>query len=276
MKHIISCLVLIGLFGCDNSNSGDVTYFREGTEKLEYGKIISMWVNYELEDGDKLIETQPEEPLAMRFDSATVEERGLIQGILATLKVGDSVFFEIPAKNLWEKSFRQDLPDSIRETSLVKVSMGIVNQFTQQEWQAYGMEREQKKNQVYFDQEKADLKNFIDATGLDITITESGLGYIIHEEGSGPKAKNEDVVNVKYAGRTLNGNLFDQGDYQFILGRGGVIGGWDEGIALLQVGSKATLYIPSNLGYGSRGSGPNIPPFSSLIFEVELLEIKDQ
>jgi FKBP-type peptidyl-prolyl cis-trans isomerase FkpA len=110
--------------------------------------------------------------------------------------------------------------------------------------------------------------------------TPSGLRYIIHEEGNGEEAEAGDMVVVQYIGLTTsNGEVFDQSfargeGISFPLGQGGVIPGWDEGIDLLQVGDKATLIIPSELGYGDRGAGASIPPGSELLFYVELEDIK--
>jgi FKBP-type peptidyl-prolyl cis-trans isomerase FkpA len=111
-----------------------------------------------------------------------------------------------------------------------------------------------------------------------IQSTSSGLRYIIHETGSGPKPENGAYVSVHYYGMldtdaTMFDNSFSRGQpYQFPLGQGQVIQGWDEGIALLNVGSKATLFIPPALGYGAAGSPPKIPENASLIFYVELVK----
>ncbi len=112
-------------------------------------------------------------------------------------------------------------------------------------------------------------------TGL-IT-TESGLQYEILEEGAGDKPTVGSRVSVHYTGSLEDGTVFDSstgGDpFTFTLGTGSVIPGWDEGIALLNEGSKARLVIPPELGYGSTGAGDTIPPDSTLIFEVELVEV---
>ena len=105
------------------------------------------------------------------------------------------------------------------------------------------------------------------------TKTDSGLQYVILEKGEGEKPNKGDLISVKYTGSLLDGTVFDQGVYEFAVGTGRVIRGWDEGLLLLSQGTKAKLIIPPTLGYGSRGSGP-IPPNSTLIFEIELLEIQ--
>ncbi|MEM7334287.1 MAG: FKBP-type peptidyl-prolyl cis-trans isomerase [Chloroflexota bacterium] len=112
----------------------------------------------------------------------------------------------------------------------------------------------------------------------EFTTTDSGLQVAILEEGDGETPEAGQTVVVDYRGWLEDGfsfdNSYDRGQpFEFVLGQGNVIPGWDEGIALLQVGDKAQLVIPSDLGYGPTGSG-SIPPDSVLIFEVELIEIR--
>jgi len=115
------------------------------------------------------------------------------------------------------------------------------------------------------------------AAGFDKT--ESGLRYKIIQKGDGKKAEKGKKVSVHYKGSLESGEVFDSSytrkqPIDFQLGVGQVIAGWDEGIALLQVGDKARFVIPSHLGYGSRGAGGVIPPDATLIFDVELMDVK--
>ena len=115
------------------------------------------------------------------------------------------------------------------------------------------------------------------AAGFDKT--DSGLRYKIINKGSGAKAEKGQTVSVHYKGSLLNGTEFDSSykrnePIDFPLGMGNVIAGWDEGIALLQVGDKARFVIPSHLGYGAQGAGGVIPPNATLIFDVELVAVK--
>jgi len=110
--------------------------------------------------------------------------------------------------------------------------------------------------------------------------TDSGLKYVITEKGDGNKPVQGDKVVVHYTGRLTNDSVFDSSvnrgqPFSFKLGVGQVIKGWDEGVALLNVGSKATFTIPSELAYGEKGAGGVIGPNETLIFDVELIEIKE-
>ena len=110
--------------------------------------------------------------------------------------------------------------------------------------------------------------------------TESGLKYIISKKGSGPNAKKDDLLSVHYSLQLVDGSEIDSSftrgaPIEFTCGVGQVIKGWDEAMQLLNKGSKARLVIPSDLGYGSVGAGNGvIPPNATLIFDVELVDIK--
>tara|TARA_R110002012_G_scaffold319389_2_gene539659 strand:+ start:47120 stop:48052 length:933 start_codon:yes stop_codon:yes gene_type:complete len=128
-------------------------------------------------------------------------------------------------------------------------------------------------------EEKAAGEAELDKLAAGFDKTDSGLRYQILQKGTGAKAQKGQTVSVHYKGQLADGTVFDSSykrkdPLEFQVGVGQVIAGWDEGICLLNVGDKARLVIPSHLGYGSRGAGGVIPADATLIFDVELVNVK--
>ena len=124
-----------------------------------------------------------------------------------------------------------------------------------------------------------DKKGDAPMTSAQEITTPSGLKYVDLQVGSGDTAKPGDLVTVHYTGWLVDGAKFDSSvdrrqPFSFPLGAGRVIKGWDEGVAGMKVGGKRKLTIPPDLGYGTRGAGGVIPPNATLLFDVELLEVR--
>ncbi len=126
------------------------------------------------------------------------------------------------------------------------------------------------------EQENQKIEEYISSKKLTVTEkTTTGLRYILTKANpSGAKVANGQTVSVIYAGRLLSDKQFDAGNFSFVLGSGGAISGFDQGIAKMKVGEKATLIFPSSLGYGSRAQGSDIPAYSPLVFDIEVISAK--
>jgi FKBP-type peptidyl-prolyl cis-trans isomerase FkpA len=139
--------------------------------------------------------------------------------------------------------------------------------------------------------EPGKMQKYAADKGLKLSKTASGLMYQITKEGSGPKIMPGDSAVINYTGQLLTGKVFDSSNKEvaqknkifnpmrpyapihIAIGAGAVIPGWEEGVQLLNKGAKATLVIPSKLAYGERGAPNVIPPFSPIVFDVELVDI---
>ena len=169
------------------------------------------------------------------------------------------------------------------ETNYDLIKQGFINglyNYTEQlDMQTAGQYVEAVITRLRFGETKEAGEKFLQENALrdEVKVTESGLQYEVLVPGKGPKPTAESTVKVHYEGTLIDGTIFDS-SYQrgepieFPLN--GVIKGWTEGLQLMPVGAKYKLYIPYELGYGERGAGQSIPPYATLIFTVELLEIK--
>ena len=133
-------------------------------------------------------------------------------------------------------------------------------------------------NKVVVDTFKTFIDNDFSIPTEEISL-ESGLRYLEHIAGDGEETKVGNIVIVHYSGFLSDGRKFDSSHdrgqpFNFTLGEGRVIKGWEEGLLNMRKGAKRTLIIPPELGYGSRGAGGVIPPDATLVFEVELIDFK--
>jgi FKBP-type peptidyl-prolyl cis-trans isomerase len=174
----------------------------------------------------------------------------------------------------------QDIVDSIvqddilENVEIVKVGEDAENFNAIEEFRSFEGDREKR-----IDNNEEEMNAELDKLATGFNKTESGLRFQIIQKGDGKKAEKGKQVSVHYKGQLADGTVFDS-SYQrkqpidFTVGIGQVIKGWDEGLQLLQVGDKARLVIPSQLAYGSQGAGGVIPPNATLIFDVELMDVK--
>jgi len=238
--------------------------------------------------------------LPLNYVDSVFKNNGSLEEGFKLCNKGDSIIMRIPANVIFKESFNQPIPDTIAAESIITVYLGVQDILNQEQFQTYRMEQGQKarakadeaaKEQIAKDAKI--IEDYLIEKGVEAQSTPEGLYYVITQEGNGVVPENGNTVVVNYTGKLLDGTMFDSSveedakagevynegrDYNkpfdFPLGQGRVIKGWDIGIALLSKGAKATLYIPSNLAYGARGSGAKIGSNAVLMFDVELVDIK--
>jgi FKBP-type peptidyl-prolyl cis-trans isomerase FklB len=168
-------------------------------------------------------------------------------------------------------------PMAMTDQELQETLQAFQQKMMQKQQEALAKKQDEMK--VVADKNKADGKKFLDDNSkkTGVKSTASGLQYKVIKEGKGDKPKDSDVVETNYRGTTIDGKEFDSSTKHgstFSFPVSGVIKGWSEALKLMPVGSKWELYIPAELAYGDEGYGDDIPPGSTLIFEVGLLGIK--
>ncbi|MCC9167792.1 FKBP-type peptidyl-prolyl cis-trans isomerase [Pontibacter harenae] len=231
----------------------------------------------------------PAFPIMLPVSEPTM--RGGLENAIMMLSPGDSGVFKVNADTLFAKTFKQPLPPFIKPGSELTFFIKSERVMSQEEAQAYQQEMFQQymqeaqaraEKQKVVDDEK--IQAYIKEQGLEnVQKTESGLYYVVTQEGSGAPAKAGDKVSVHYKGTFLDGKQFDSSyenpmangePFQFQLGQGQVIPGWDEGIQKLNKGGKAILLVPSPLAYGEQDRGADMPANSILRFDVELVDVQ--
>ena len=184
---------------------------------------------------------------------------------------------QMGANDLSIEDFAAAIKDVIAGNEL-KVSnreaQTIVQEYFRKKEEKLNAERAEKGKVAKAEGEKYLAEN---AKKEGVTVLPSGLQYMVLKEGNGNKPKATDTVKCHYEGFLIDGTVFDSSvergePAEFALNQ--VIAGWTEGLQLMQEGAKYCVFIPYILGYGEGGAGASIPPFATLIFDVELLEVK--
>ena len=207
--------------------------------------------------------------------------KGGLEDAFSLVRPGDSAVFRISADSLFAKTFQQPMPPFIKKGS--QLTFQVLAQKVQSQQEAM-MDQQKMMMEFMEKQNKKDekvIQDYVKKEGLKVQKTASGLYYVVNQPGSGAPAKAGQTVAVKYKGTLLDGTEFDTSDnpqlggkpFEFTLGQGQVIRGWDEGIALLNKGAKGTLLVPSTMAYGPQAQG-KIPANSVLRFDVELVNVK--
>ena len=283
LKIIIACLLLASFAQAQKavkyskSKTTGLSYVMHKSNKgpkLKLDDVVTLNLKY-ITSKDSLVFDSWKMGKPIQLKIAKSSFKGDLMDGLTLLTVGDSASFLINADSLFTKTFGAPRPAFIDSSSFLSFTVKVISTTTDAALKAEELKAE-KENAM---KENEVIAKYIADKQMTPSKSSSGLMYVISEPGTGEQAQAGKTVKVHYTGRLLDGTKFDSSldrndPIEFKLGQGMVIKGWDEGIALLKVGGKALLIIPSNLAYGSRGAGGVIPPFSPLTFEVELVSVQ--
>ena len=283
LKILIACLLFASFAQAQKavkyskSKTSGLSYVMHKSNKgpkLKLDDVVTLNLKY-ITSKDSLVFDSWKMGKPIQLKIAKSSFKGDLMDGLTLLTVGDSASFLINADSLFTKTFAAPRPAFIDSSSYLTFTVKVISTTTEVALKAEELKAE-KENAM---KENEMIAKYIAEKQITPSKSSSGLMYIISEPGTGEQAQAGKTVKVHYTGRLLDGTKFDSSldrndPIEFKLGQGMVIKGWDEGIALLKVGGKALLIIPSNLAYGSRGAGGVIPPFSPLTFEVELVSVQ--
>jgi len=201
------------------------------------------------------------------------------QAALAVMTPGDSAIIRVSVDSIM-KAVKQPLPPFMKAGSFMIYEVKV---FAIKSQDDYKKEMQDKQKEQAGTDEKM-IQDYLTKNNIKAQKTESGVYYTVSKEGSGEKIAKGQTISMMYTGKTLDGKVFDSNQdtafkhnqpLTFKVGFGSVIPGMDEGIGMLKKDAKATLYIPSTLGYGERAQ-PNIPANSILVFDVDITDVKSE
>jgi FKBP-type peptidyl-prolyl cis-trans isomerase FkpA len=283
-QALSAIIVLILFMGCSSKYPGfkkskGGIYFAlhkigETNLKSKYGDYIITDISYETMKDSVFFEGRRKFKLESPGYPRSINE------CFTMLSQGDSASFIIPAYDFFTRTLGKTMPSFIKDNEDMKISANVIEIQSEEE---YTSEKNAflKWIEDFSEYEKEILRQFIQGSKISVKPTSSGLYYIKLSPGNGRKVKPGDTLSIDYEGRFLNGKFFDSTikrfePFQFVYGQEWqIIKGLEEGIGLMEEGEKALLIIPSDLAFGQEGSSTGIiPPYTSLIYEVELKKIK--
>ena len=276
-------LMLLVLTGCSNAPKGyqatdNGLYYRlftnNGGENPQIGDLLELTMSCSVNDTVVILPlTKNIIPMAEpSFWSDFVEG-------FSMMHKGDSASFIVDIDSSFVNLFGYNtLPPQFSSTDIMRFEVRLDDFYPESEFRFRMIENIKKNYPAETEKAASELNAYLEKNGVVAQPTSTGLYYVKTQDGTGEKPSKGSTVKAHYTGYLLDGTVFDtsieRGEpIEFVLGVGQVIPGWDEGIALMSKGEKAVLYIPYYLAYGDRDLGV-IPPFSNLVFEVELIDFK--
>jgi FKBP-type peptidyl-prolyl cis-trans isomerase len=246
--------------------------------KIDSGSMVKLHFTVSSIEGKQIFSSMDRpEPLkfqfGQKFDTPGLEEA------VGTMKKGSKAKIIVPSSMAFGEMGRGNVVPPYATLVYDVQIVDVQSKADYEKEQAELKKKEAQKQEAAKKDESVLRQKYLQDNKITVKPTASGLYYIEKVKGTGVQAVAGKKVKVHYRGTLLNGKQFDSSigkePYSFTLGRQQVIAGWDEGIAMMKKGGKATLIVPSALAYGERGNGEDITPFSTLVFEVELVDVQD-
>ncbi|MDD7276640.1 MAG: FKBP-type peptidyl-prolyl cis-trans isomerase [Bacteroidales bacterium] len=271
------------LTGCSNAPKGyqatdNGLYYRlftnNGGENPQIGDLLELTMSCSVNDTVVIL------PLTKNIIPMTEPSfwSDFVEGF-SMMHKGDSASFIVDIDSSFVNLFGYNtLPPQFNSTDIMRFEVRLDDFYPESEFRFRMIENIKKNYPAETEKAASELNAYLEKNGVVAQPTSTGLYYVKTQDGTGEKPSKGSTVKAHYTGCLLDGTVFDtsieRGEpIEFVLGVGQVIPGWDEGIALMSKGEKAVLYIPYYLAYGDRDLGV-IPPFSNLVFEVELIDFK--
>jgi FKBP-type peptidyl-prolyl cis-trans isomerase FkpA len=220
-------------------------------------------------------------PISIRLPDSITFKASLEEG-LTLLSKGDSASFIVSTDSLYKNIFHEALPKEIKPGGQTTFFLRVINVLTPDSVKVLEEKRKEQmmaaqiQRQMQFQQDTLAILEYCKKNRIKPQRTPDGVYYTIKKAAEGITIQPGDTAKTFYTGKLMDGTVFDSNigkePFPVMVGMGQVIRGWDSGLMALKRGEKATLLIPSSLGYGERGAGGSIPPNAILIFDVEILK----
>ncbi len=247
------------------------------------GDVLTLDMSYYLHEKDSLLFTSfgSNNPIMLPVSKSFF--KGDLNEGLFMITEGDSASFIVKADSFLIYYFNIiELPDFVNEESMLRFEIKVLNHKTASEYMEEMKLRNQQMEEMYGElkkQEIIDREKWLADNNIKVKPTASGLYFIEERAGNGAKVEHGDLVMAHYTGYLLDGQVFDSSvgapePFSFVAGRGEVIPGWDEAVLLMKVGGKARIILPSELAYGESHPDIPIPPFATLIFDIEVIDVE--
>jgi len=279
---LILLLFISFLFSCEDTNS-----YKKHDSGFEY-KIISKnkdGATFQINDvldlslkystqSDSVIFNSENYSGKFRVKVEDSKNGGVFQTAISLLQIGDSASFIISADDFYGNTMKTPTPEFIKVNENLIFELRIDKLVTEEEMR--------KEHDLYIikmeAQENSLLQEYLISEHVKANPTKSGLYLIYLKKGTGKVAKLGDVATIHYKGSLINGGILGSSinkdePLTFTIGSGEVIKAWDEALQNMRIGDKIKIIVPSHLAYGEYGHERKIPPFSTLIFEIKLLEL---